>query len=262
MGKPDLWMPLYVADYLADTQHLTTAHHGAYLLLLMASWMRGGRLPDDDEQLASVCRLDRKSWAKARPVLGEFFSQQDGYWVQKRLAEEYEHAKQISEKNRENGKLGGRPRKPDETERLSQTEPNGGAKGEANRKPDETPSPPQLQTTKPKVKNTVGQVPDDAREILLYLNSQAVRSFPPVPANIDLIAARLRDGATADQCKQVIDRKVAEWRGDAEMSKYMRPATLFNRTKFANYVGELGAPICRKGVPDYSAAIANLTDGV
>ena len=35
--------------------------------------------------------------------------------------------------------------------------------------------------------------------------------------------------------------KTAEWKGDAKMCKYLRPETLFNRTHFASYQGELPA---------------------
>ena len=63
-AKVSRMMPLWVGDYLADTQHLTCSEHGAYLLLIMAHWS-SGPLPDDDEQLARIARVPMEVWCDA-----------------------------------------------------------------------------------------------------------------------------------------------------------------------------------------------------
>jgi uncharacterized phage protein (TIGR02220 family) len=80
-----------------------------------------------------------------------------------------------------------------------------------------------------------------ARELLAYLNKKAEKHFQAIPANVEPIIARLREGATYDQCRAIIGLKSAEWKSDATMRKFLRPETLFNRTKFASYQGELPA---------------------
>lgn len=85
---------------------------------------------------------------------------------------------------------------------------------------------------------TLSGKPDDARLILEFLNGKTGKQFRPVTANLTLIRARLKEGATADDCRAVIARKFREWKG-SDMEKYLRPATLFNREKFAQYSGEL-----------------------
>jgi len=81
----------------------------------------------------------------------------------------------------------------------------------------------------------------DAVEILGYLNARAGKAFRPVKSNVGLVLARLREGASVDDCKAVIDAKVAQWLGDAKMSEFLRPATLFGREKFAQYLGHVGS---------------------
>ena len=115
-----------------------------------------------------------------------------------------------------------------------------------------TPSPsPSRSTTTSKTTTLSGSPPDDAslngsrltyaRQILAFLNHKAGRNYQFTAVNLDLIRARLTDGATVDQCRAIIGRKTAAWKGDEKMAQFLRPATLFNRTKFAQYLGELPA---------------------
>src|SRR5215469_5832465 len=107
MSSNTKWLPLYVADYLGDTMHLTTLQHGAYMLLLMHYW-RCGPLPSDQLQLAAIARLGMKVWQQVWPILQPFFtSNGDGTLHQKRMDWELRRWAEISDKRSAAGKLGG-----------------------------------------------------------------------------------------------------------------------------------------------------------
>ena len=77
-----------------------------------------------------------------------------------------------------------------------------------------------------------------ALEVLAFLNLKTGRDYQPVDANLSLIEARLKEGATVQDCRTVVARKFRDWSADERMRTYLRPATLFNATKFAQYRGE------------------------
>lgn len=111
MNKTDVWMPLYIADYLADTQHLTRDEHGGYLLLLMAYWRNGGGLQDDDKRLAAIVKATPKEWAAMRPTLAEFFTVEDGFWIHGRADTELQRAHANVAQRSEAGKASAAKRK-------------------------------------------------------------------------------------------------------------------------------------------------------
>jgi uncharacterized phage protein (TIGR02220 family) len=78
-----------------------------------------------------------------------------------------------------------------------------------------------------------------AKAVLAFLNERADKRFPESENNVGVIVARMREGFTPAQIRQVVAMKVRKWKRDDEMREYLRPDTLFNRKKFSNYVGEL-----------------------
>lgn len=98
------WMPLYIADYIGDTQHLTTEQHGAYLLLLMAMWRSNGRLPNDPRKLARIARVSPRRWPQVSREVMAFFDVTGDEISQKRLEREHEKSVSISAKRSAAGK--------------------------------------------------------------------------------------------------------------------------------------------------------------
>lgn len=84
-------MPIYIGDYLGDTQRLTTEQHGAYLLLIFDYW-RNGAPPDDDAVLQQITRLNPQAWKKHKATLRALFEVRDGVWTHKRIERERESA--------------------------------------------------------------------------------------------------------------------------------------------------------------------------
>lgn len=105
--RPTAFMPLWIGDYLADTTHLNTEQHGAYLLLLMAYWRRGGPLPADDQHLCRVAGVTIYKWRALRATIAAFFIEEDGLWVSKRADEELAKAESKYGKRAEAGRKGG-----------------------------------------------------------------------------------------------------------------------------------------------------------
>ena len=78
---------------------------------------------------------------------------------------------------------------------------------------------------------------NDINEIVDYLNEKTKKHYQNKGATYDIIKARLNDGYTIKDCKYIIDVKASQWL-NTDMEKYLRPETLFNRTKFESYLNE------------------------
>ena len=92
-------MPMYWDAYLADTTHLTTEEHGAYLLLLAAMWRRNGVVPDDDKDNARILGLTVGKWRKVKERLSEFLSFDGDCITQKKLQKTWKNTQEKIAKN-------------------------------------------------------------------------------------------------------------------------------------------------------------------
>jgi uncharacterized phage protein (TIGR02220 family) len=89
---------------------------------------------------------------------------------------------------------------------------------------------------------------NSARPVLHLLNKCSGRGFRETESNLLLIAARLdEEGVTVESVMQMVQRQCAKWRNDPKMSEYLRPETLFGKTKFESYHANRNMPLAEDG---------------
>lgn len=258
-AKP--YMPFYVADYMADAAHLTTLEHGAYLLLIMTYWQTGKPLPDDDKKLCEITKLNFTNYKKIKAHLREFFFCENGKLIHKRIEKELDEFKKKSDMARLAGIKSGEVRRgknrTDAQRTLNERSTNIELRGVVRIPLNHTDT--DTDTEKSKEKNIMSGKPDDAplgdekkqkhaqlkkdaQEVLDFLNLKTGKNFrgtdEGVDTNLDFIIARLKANVTVQDCKSLVTRKCLEWKG-GDMEQYLRPSTLFNKTKFEQYLGEM-----------------------
>lgn len=87
---------------------------------------------------------------------------------------------------------------------------------------------------------------EQASLIINFLNARTGKKFPArnpkgsPTSNAEFVIARLREGYSLQDCKSVIAAKTREWLHDDKMNRYLTPETLFRRSNFERYLGEIG----------------------
>ncbi len=91
----------------------------------------------------------------------------------------------------------------------------------------------------------------DVEIVVEYLNGQLGRTgaacFRARGKTRELIEARLADGALVRDLRMVCWHRVREWKDDEQMAKFLRPSTLFRRSKFEEYLPQAAAAVAEQG---------------
>lgn len=97
--------PLYAQDFIVGTMHMTFEEMGAFIKLLAYQWVNLG-IPK--KRLGFILG---SGWETVWVSISDKFIEKDGILYNKRIEEEREKRIAFKEKQAENGKKGGRPRK-------------------------------------------------------------------------------------------------------------------------------------------------------
>lgn len=200
----------YTSDFMVGVSNLTMEERGQYITLLCL-----------EHQLGHLSKktIDLNIHNISEDVLKKFELDDEGLYYNKRLEYEIEKRTKFINHQVENGKKGGRPK--------TQTKPNENP-NKTQIKPKQNPL-----ENENEIENEIKNI--NLNEIIDYLNFKTNKHFKYTASNIGKIRARINEGFTKEDFKQVIDKKCLEWLNDKKMNTYLRPETLFG-TKFESYL--------------------------
>ncbi|MDR7040513.1 uncharacterized protein YdaU (DUF1376 family) [Methylobacterium sp. BE186] len=222
-------LPLFTDAYIADTTYLTNEEHGAYLRLLMFAWRSPEcRLPDDDARLARMLGLTPKRWAALKPTVMAFWTLENGFWTQKRLAREHAFVSEKVEKKRAAGCKGGRPKS---LENNDTGKASGSENGKQNKSEPKAPTPTPINT--PVVPK--GTEPDRFEEFWSAYPKR--RGDNPRKSAAKAYSAAIRRGATHTAIMAGVTGYAAELReaGKLETEFVAQAATWLNQERYERF---------------------------
>jgi uncharacterized protein YdaU (DUF1376 family) len=100
-----------IADYRKDTGHLSTIEHGIYRQLIDWYYLDEQPIPEETQVVIRRLRLGSDEVNFLQNVLSDFFVLGKTGYTHKRIEVEIKDYSEQAEKNKNNGKLGGRPKK-------------------------------------------------------------------------------------------------------------------------------------------------------
>jgi len=239
----------YSGDYYRKTRHLSLLQHGVYRCLIDLYMELREPLRNDLNYLYRWLHAESIEEKNAVEfVLGEFFLLRNNRWYSSRCDDELKYLVSLSKAGKRAAtvkkirKIRHNDRSTNVTPSVHQSESESESLKEVNTlsgKPDFG----LLEDSKALARSEARLRHSQAVEIIGFLNEKSGRAFQASGPNLAFVIARLKEGATLEECRMVIAKKVREWGSDETMVQYLRPATLFNRTKFAQYLGQLVVPV-------------------
>lgn len=261
--NPDIWMPYYGADFEGDTKGFSREVRWSYLAAIWHYWAstKTEGLPEDDTQLMQICNCYPVDWSRTKPMIfcgKPFFYLEGGKWHQDRARKEYADAVALCARRLAASKVAiaarNVPRTVERTVMQSDNEPLNEPLNDSR-----TPSPVQSQSqsqspkkvpTTRKPRKQTGEEGEaysvESRILLHHLNEKSGRRFRETAESLEEINARLKEpDVTLVGCKLMIDRQCTLWKDEPKMCEYLRPSTLFNKTKFNSYYAARELPAKR-----------------
>ncbi len=196
----------HIGDYDADTAHLSWVEDMAYTRLIRLYYRKELPVPSD---VGEACRLvravTREQKQAVESVLKEFFRLASDGWHQKRCDADVERYQKKAERNREVGKLGGRPRKVE-----TQVEPTnnpGGLFLEPKQNPHQTPDTRHQEEKEPRKRVPAPERPADVSD-QVWSDWLQLRKGKRAPVTATVLAEAI---AEAGKAGMSVERFLTVW---------------------------------------------------
>lgn len=112
------YMTVWIADWTADTQHLSCEQDGAYWRLVRAMWRAHGYLPNNPRKLSQIAGVSLKKWNTIGDDVLDFFEVEGDHLIHKRVHETLRSVSLTSSKRVDAGAKGGRAKALKDKERA------------------------------------------------------------------------------------------------------------------------------------------------